>query len=413
MAASSISFASSSSSSARSRAVDPPSSPALPHPGFLLPNLLAGCNAQFAASTSPAPEDEFLPGEVTDDVQAQDVYFPPASACVAQPPVCVFDAASVTQTVPWWTLLPAPVPHAGAQLAQSFVDEYAELRRRQCPPPPPLLPPLSASAYTSFVTPPSMTMMEPTEQQQQCVDTQDTPTELLEAAAVALLASSSSAAHHPSPAPLHLSSSTGPIRTSHYAHTSNDLYALFHMMEPSHEQALACAALPHSSHNGKRSRSSSDLSLGSNSQESTDPAHAGMHYCRWHACHEIFTSAQALTEHVSDDHIARRQDAYHCYWTGCKRIDHVFRQRDKIMVHMRLHTNDRRFRCPVPGCGREFSRADSYEEHRRVHSAAGKEARCDVSGCGRKYFHAKSLRKHQRMAHGMSFSTDARPQLPQ
>lgn len=123
------------------------------------------------------------------------------------------------------------------------------------------------------------------------------------------------------------------------------------------------------------------------------------HYCRWFNCNQVFSTPSALTNHVNRMHIARRQPAHRCLWQGCNRANHVFRHRDKILIHVRLHTNDRPFQCDA--CDKSFSRVDSLEAHKKVHAVDGKSWQCRALGCTRTYFHAKSLRKHEKTVHGL------------
>jgi len=140
-----------------------------------------------------------------------------------------------------------------------------------------------------------------------------------------------------------------------------------------------------------------------------DPTAVGgagrVHVCQWTDCPvaEVpFASSQALTDHVAEYHVPRRQPVYYCAWDGCRRGEHPFRQRDKMVVHIRLHTDVGRYRCTVPNCGREFSRIDSYEDHQKVHASVGRDCHCPVAGCNRAYFHSKSLRKHMRSVHDVA-----------
>jgi len=123
--------------------------------------------------------------------------------------------------------------------------------------------------------------------------------------------------------------------------------------------------------------------------------------CRWLHCDQVFPTASALGEHINDVHVGRRQNEHWCLWQGCPRADHIFHHRDKIILHVRLHSKERPFCCDHPKCGRTFARSDSLEAHRKVHAAIGRAYACRWPGCRHSYFHAKSRRKHERSVHGI------------
>jgi len=230
-------------------------------------------------------------------------------------------------------------------------------------------------------------------------ESMDTPPELIEAAVAALMAQPSTQPPMASPQewnpPLSATFESdfhrpqGVVRSR--SHTVGHFvppvgwYSAAQSLVPSPDQFQVSAHHHHLHHH-----------LHQHDDEDTD-----VHQCQWLGCHQILPSASALTNHVNRQHIARRQPAHRCLWQGCNRADHVFRHRDKILIHIRLHTNDRPYECDFLGCGKQFSRADSLDAHKKVHSAEGKAWHCRAAGCNRTYFHAKSLKKHERTAHGL------------
>ena len=291
-------------------------------------------------------------------------------------------------------------------MVQSFVDPYAHLRRVASSLPEPMF--ISAheeKQHDELMTPPGQLYQRfeyPAIEQacsahdsaqdmlQSLVQDEDTPKELIQAAVAALLT------HHPQQITQHVA--LPPVSSL----PDPSLYV--DMLD--HPQGVIRT---------HRSCSFTDASWWVTPAEDTSAPQAMVpsqpastqHPCLWLGCGQILPSPAALTLHVNRTHIARRQPAHRCLWQGCNRADHVFRHRDKILIHIRLHTNDRPYVCDAPGCNKVFSRADSLDAHRKVHSAQGKIWQCRAPGCTRTYFHAKSLKKHERSAHQLDLDIHA------
>jgi hypothetical protein len=357
-------------------------------------------------------------------------------------PGVVFDNSTVCNIRPWWNhLLPkADSPDSTVATAQemlnTYIDPYAAFRRRTVHPTVASLkneerasveasslvtPPVQLCqrfeyddnllAMPAATTLPSIHSMFP----EGAVDEDmNTPKELIEAAVAALMANSQQKqavgmkdegdAAWTSP----MSASFVPDRSSI---TLPPLHSLHHGAD--HAKGMT-GPIRHRSYTVVEPMTSWYRPDDAQSLVSPDPfeiefttgdtlsvAESGVHQCRWMGCSQVLPSAAALTLHVNRAHIARRQPAHRCLWQGCNRSDHVFRHRDKILIHVRLHTNDRPFACDAPGCDKHFSRADSLEAHKKVHAAEGRVWRCRMEGCARTYFHAKSLKKHERSAHDL------------
>lgn len=99
------------------------------------------------------------------------------------------------------------------------------------------------------------------------------------------------------------------------------------------------------------------------------------HRCKWLAadlkehvspCNMCFATAEALTKHLTTEHIGSRQSEYVCCWQDCDRCHRPFAQRQKIMRHVVIHTGDRPYVCDV--CGHTCSEASVLRQHKRTHT---------------------------------------------
>ncbi|GAA5927990.1 hypothetical protein JCM1841_001812 [Sporobolomyces salmonicolor] len=132
------------------------------------------------------------------------------------------------------------------------------------------------------------------------------------------------------------------------------------------------------------------------------------HQCGWLSCGLSFPTSSQLMEHLSTAHVGSGKTRYTCEWDGCERSSRAceergdgaderekkgFRQRQKIMRHLQMHTRDRPFACDV--CGKTFSEALTLAQHMRVHTHERPYA-CDHSGCGKTFALASALTIHKR-----------------
>jgi len=108
-----------------------------------------------------------------------------------------------------------------------------------------------------------------------------------------------------------------------------------------------------------------------------------------------FNSQDHLVNHILQDHVGTGKPSYVCEWRGCSRLHKPFSKRHKIQNHVRIHTGERPFPCPVTDCGKKFSRQDGLNTHIKTHSSV-KPYVCSFPPCGKAYFHSRSLRKHER-----------------
>ena len=89
--------------------------------------------------------------------------------------------------------------------------------------------------------------------------------------------------------------------------------------------------------------------------------------CSWGSCSLEAQSQDHLVSHILEDHIGTGKASYICEWRGCSRLRKPFTKRHKIQNHVRIHTGERPFPCPVGDCGKRFSRQDGLLTHIKVH----------------------------------------------
>lgn len=78
--------------------------------------------------------------------------------------------------------------------------------------------------------------------------------------------------------------------------------------------------------------------------------------------HEIVT-------HLTVDHVGGPEQTDHaCYWQECARDGRPFKAKYKLVNHIRVHTGEKPFPCPFPGCGKVFARSENLKIHKRTHT---------------------------------------------
>ncbi|XP_044886480.1 zinc finger protein ZIC 4-like [Mauremys mutica] len=125
--------------------------------------------------------------------------------------------------------------------------------------------------------------------------------------------------------------------------------------------------------------------------------------CKWtdskghhsrQACSRIFSTMYELVHHVTMEHVGGPEQPNHiCDWEGCAREKKPFKAKYKLINHIRVHTGERPFLCPFPGCEKVFARAENLKIHKRIHTGE-KPFVCEFAGCARRFANSSDRKKH-------------------
>ena len=111
-------------------------------------------------------------------------------------------------------------------------------------------------------------------------------------------------------------------------------------------------------------------------------------------CGRQFFRMHDIVAHLAEDHVGGPESSSHvCFWKECSRNGLPFKAKYKLINHIRVHTGEKPFPCPFPGCGKLFARSENLKIHKRTHTGE-KPFICEFPGCDRRFANSSDRKKH-------------------
>jgi uncharacterized C2H2 Zn-finger protein len=88
--------------------------------------------------------------------------------------------------------------------------------------------------------------------------------------------------------------------------------------------------------------------------------------CQWKDCGIVFDHLPTLINHIHNEHIGVHKSNYTCEWTSCLWRGLPQTSQFALISHIRSHTGEKPFICPLPECDKSFTRSDALAKHMRL-----------------------------------------------